>query len=115
MKTTDTGKIEIFYSRSKELLGVWWGGINSASSLLFWEERGFRCFLLLISLLTANSTVGDEGGENGHLPVLLDSEDEPPAGAIHRFEISKITGQSVSNSNVSVNHQGILLRCCRLR
>lgn len=58
--------------------------------------------------------MGDEGGENGHLPVLLDSGDEPPTGAVHRFEINKIRGQSVSNSNVSVNHQRILLRCCRL-
>lgn len=44
----------------------------------------------------------------------LDAGDGPPIGVIHRFEISKPIGQSVSNSNMYMNHQGILLRCYRL-
>lgn len=63
-----------------------------------------------MSLLIANPTKGDEGGENSHLLVYLDSGDRLPPAVIHRFEIIKISDQSVSDSSVSMNHQGILLR-----
>ena len=62
-----------------------------------------------MSLLIANPTEDDEGGENSHLLMYLDSGDRLPAAVIHRFEIIKISGQSVSDSSVSMNHQGLLL------
>lgn len=53
-------------------------------------------------------------GENRHVLLHLDAGNGPLTCVIHRFEISKPTGQSVSNSKMSIDQQRILVRCHRL-
>lgn len=62
MKTANHGPFRntLFWKqRTLRLLGSYEG----SATLLFWEERDFRQFLLLVRLLTVNYTAGDEGGE----------------------------------------------------
>lgn len=101
------GKLERTDSRSQGLrLGR---SYQSSVSLLSWEERAFRQFLLPVRFLTVNPTTGDAGGRNRPFPGRLGAGDRPPTGVSHRFETSKATGQRVSNCN---SHR-TLLRCWR--
>lgn len=79
---------------------------QSSVSLLSWEERAFRQFLLLVRFLTVNPTTGDEGGRYRPFPGCLGAGERPLIGVSHRFEIARPQAR-VSNCN----HHQTLLKC----
>lgn len=84
--------MEIYNCRSKELLGGWWGRINAPSNLVFWEEKGFKPFLLLSSLLTASSTTVMKVGKIVIFTCTSEFWGWTAYRCCHSLEIFKITG-----------------------